>query len=233
MQGAGGQAGDGFDHRFRAERGEPVVQAAAGVRGGNRRAHLEQHRAGVEPCFHLHHGDAALRVAGFHRALDRRGAAPARQQRGVAVDAAQARDIEYRLGQDQAIGDHHHQVRAQGRQLRLGLGIAQALRLHDRQAMLQGQVLHRAGHQFLPAAGRPVRLGVDGDDPMWGVEQGLEMLGGEFRGSGEDDAQCLAHAGLAKRKGLPGQAFGGWGHACCRCCFSSFLRMRSRLRVDR
>ncbi|MGV8481956.1 formyltransferase family protein, partial [Pseudomonas aeruginosa] len=24
------------------------------------------------------------------------------------------------LGQDQAIGDHHHQVRAQGRQLRLG-----------------------------------------------------------------------------------------------------------------
>ncbi len=44
----------------------------------------------------------------------------------------QARDIEYRLGQDQAIGDHHHQVRAQRRQLRLGLGIAQALRLHDR-----------------------------------------------------------------------------------------------------
>ncbi|MGV8195950.1 hypothetical protein ACV33D_30020, partial [Pseudomonas aeruginosa] len=40
------------------------------------------------------------------------------------------------LGQDQAIGDHHHQVRAQRRQLRLALRIAQALRLHDRSAML-------------------------------------------------------------------------------------------------
>ncbi|WP_438800753.1 hypothetical protein, partial [Acinetobacter baumannii] len=37
------------------------------------------------------------------------------------------------------------------------------------------------------------------------------MLGGEFRGSGEDDAQCLAHAGLAKRKRLAGASLWGMG----------------------
>ncbi|MCC0443001.1 hypothetical protein, partial [Pseudomonas aeruginosa] len=39
---------------------------------------------------------------------------------------------------------------------------------------------------------------------MWGVEQGLEMLAGHFRGSGEDDATSLAHAVLANRKMLAG-----------------------------
>ena len=61
-----------------------------------------QHVAGVEPGIHLHDRDAGARVAGLDRALDRRGAAPARQQRRVNVQAAQARQLEHPGRQDRA-----------------------------------------------------------------------------------------------------------------------------------
>ena len=43
-------------------------------------------------------------------ALDRRRAAPARQQRGVQVEAAVARRVEDRLRQDQPVGDDDRDV---------------------------------------------------------------------------------------------------------------------------
>ncbi len=43
---------------------------------------------GIEAGVHLHDADAGARVAGFDGAHDRRGAAPARQQRGMDVDGA-------------------------------------------------------------------------------------------------------------------------------------------------
>ncbi len=104
------------------------------------------------------------KIAGLHRALDRRGATPAREQGGVAVDAAQARGVEHHLRQDQAIGDHHHQIRLERSQLGLGLFVAQAGRLVDGNAMLDGELLDRARHQLLAATGGAIRLGVDGDD---------------------------------------------------------------------
>ena len=55
-----------------------------------------RHRAGVEALVHLHDGDAALLVAGHDGAVDRRRAAPARQQRGVHVETAEPRRIEDR-----------------------------------------------------------------------------------------------------------------------------------------
>ena len=72
----------------------------------------KQHRPGIEPGLHLHDGDAGFGIAGQDRALDRRRAAPARQQRGVDVDAAEARHVEHRLRQDQAVGGDHHDVGA-------------------------------------------------------------------------------------------------------------------------
>ena len=48
---------------------------------------------------------AVSRVAGHDGALDRRGAAPARQLRGVQVEAAEARRLEHGRRQDQAVGD--------------------------------------------------------------------------------------------------------------------------------
>ena len=54
-------------------------------------AALEQHRAGVEALIELHDGHAGFGIAREDRALDRRGAAPARQQRAVDVHAAEPR----------------------------------------------------------------------------------------------------------------------------------------------
>ncbi len=84
------------------------------IRGGifrlYRAATEEQHAAGIQPFVHLHDGDAALRVTGQDGALDRRSAAPARQQRGVDIDTTQAGGLKHRLWQQQAVGRNHHQV---------------------------------------------------------------------------------------------------------------------------
>ena len=87
------------------------MQTAAGVFAADGRADLEQHGAGVQPGLHLHDGNAGFAVAGLDGSLDGRCAAPARQQGGVAVDTAQARDVQHRLRQDQPVGHHHQQVR--------------------------------------------------------------------------------------------------------------------------
>ena len=54
-------------------------------------------RSGVEAFIHLHDHHAGLLVARHDRPLDRRGAAPARQERGVAVVGAEPRAVEDRL----------------------------------------------------------------------------------------------------------------------------------------
>ncbi|MNW06417.1 hypothetical protein D3C71_2028160 [compost metagenome] len=55
-------------------------------------------------------------------------------------------------------------------------------------AVLLRQLLDRAGHQLLPAAGWPVRLGIDRDNLIGAVEQGFEVFGGKLGGAREDDA---------------------------------------------
>ena len=83
---------------------------------------LEQHRPGIEPGLHLHDGDAGHFIAGHDRPLDRCGAAPAGQQRGVDVEAAQHRRVEDRLRQDQAVGRDYRDIGLQlGECLLLGL----------------------------------------------------------------------------------------------------------------
>jgi hypothetical protein len=75
-------------------------------------------RAGVEPLLHLHDRITPVSaVAGQHRALDRRRAAPARQQRGVDVEAAEPRRVQDRLWQDEAIGDDDGDVGARARRM--------------------------------------------------------------------------------------------------------------------
>ncbi len=75
--------------------------------------------SGVETGVHLHDRDAGRRVAGLDRARDRRGAAPARQQRGMDVETAVARPGEDRGRQHQAIrgNDEHVECRFGERRL--------------------------------------------------------------------------------------------------------------------
>ena len=57
-------------------------------------------------------------------ALDRRRAAPARQQRGVEIEAAEPRRLEDRLRQDQSIGDDDRDIGVDAQRSSCAAGIA-------------------------------------------------------------------------------------------------------------
>ncbi len=130
----------------------------------------------------------------------------------MAVDAAQAWNIQHHLRQDQAVGDHHHQIGREGSQFGLRLGVAQRLWLVHRDVVRHCQLLDRAGHHFLPPAGRPIRLGVHRDHLMGAIEQGLEVVGSKLGGTRKNDAHGpLLKLRVLKEKGLPQQAFAKMG----------------------
>ena len=93
-----GQAVERDEDLRRAQRRQLVVQFACGALRADRHGRLEQHVAGIEPLIHLHDRDAGHRIAGKDGALDRRGAAPSWQQRGMDVEAAQSRQLQHRRG---------------------------------------------------------------------------------------------------------------------------------------
>jgi hypothetical protein len=126
---AGAQQAQAVGQHLRAQLGQLVVQLAAGIGGGDRQLLVQQHRAGVQAGLHLHQAHAGFGVAGLDRTLDRRRAAPARQQRGMHVPATLGRDGQHGLRQDQAVGHHHHQVRLQVAQLPAALRACAAIRL--------------------------------------------------------------------------------------------------------
>ena len=78
--------------------------------------------------------DAGLLVAGQDRALDRGGAPPARQQRGMQVDAAEPRCGQHRARQQQPVGADHGEVGVQSRELGLGVGVLAACAACERAA---------------------------------------------------------------------------------------------------
>ena len=179
------------------------MQLAAGLAGADGQRLAEQHRAGVQAGVHLHDGGAGFPVAGLDRPLNRRGAAPARQQRAVHVDAAEPGQGQHRAGDDQAVGHHDQRVQRQIAQLVLNLVGFEGVRLQHRQVVCQGQFFHRPGLHFLTAAGAAIRLGEHRGNGVRAVEQRLQADGGEVRGAGE---------GKAKRFQISSQA-------CWRCTF--------------
>ncbi len=140
----------------------------------------QQDRAGVEPLFHLHDADAGLAVAGEDGALDRRRATPARQERGVDIEAAEPGRRQHRLRQDQAIGRHYCRVEAERGELGNGSGVEARRRMHG-QVRCLGCLLHGRGLRSLAATGRTRRLAVDGGDVVPGRAQRLEARNGEVR----------------------------------------------------
>ncbi|HMN59698.1 MAG TPA: hypothetical protein PJ988_05010 [Anaerolinea sp.] len=90
--------------------------------------------AGVDPGVHLHDGRAGDGVPVQDGGLDGGGSAPARQQRGMHIDAAVAWQVQHVLAQDLAESGHHDQVGGPAVQFLLGIGQAQPFRLDDLQA---------------------------------------------------------------------------------------------------
>jgi hypothetical protein len=202
---AGGGGGQRAHDQAGAERGQAVVQAGSGVVGQDGLALDQQHVAGIEAGVHLHDRDAGLGVAGLDRAMDRRGAAPARQQRAVDVQAAQARQVQHPLRQDQAVGGDHQHVGPRGVQRgAAGFGLVrelavqpQAARLGHRRAELEGQLLDRRRRQLHAPAGGTVGLGQHQRHDVARRMDRRQRDRRELRRAGKRDAQ--AHVGPRER----------------------------------
>ena len=104
--------------RSRAESREVALDLVARLVRADRPMHRRQHRPGVERLHDAHDRDAGLALAGDDRAVDRRRAPVARQQRRVDVDHAEARHGQERVGQDLAVRGDDAEVGAPGARAR-------------------------------------------------------------------------------------------------------------------
>ena len=101
------EIGERLDHQPRADIGEAVVKLARRLLGRNRDTLGEANRTGVEPLAHMHDGDPGFGIARHDGALDRRGTAPARQQRGMDMKQPSRGASRIGRGEQEAIGDDH------------------------------------------------------------------------------------------------------------------------------
>ncbi len=92
---------------------EPRVQLSGGLVGPDRHSRPSEHGSGVETGFDSHQVDTGLEVTGEDCTLDRRGAAPARQQREMHIHEAVRQGFEQR--DRQQLSERHHDA-----DLRLG-----------------------------------------------------------------------------------------------------------------
>ena len=196
--------------------GEDVVQVAAQhvapqrrqavVEGGRRLIRLNKQRLlhihwpGVQPFVHAHEGHAGRRVAGQQGVLDWRRAAPARQQRGVDVDAAVRRQIEHVRPENLAEGGDDDDLRPPLVQWRSGFLAAQRPGLVDGEARRGGGQLDRRRAQLPAAAGRLVGLADDADNHLRG-DQGLQNGHGKLRRAHEDDSGHGGHSSMRRAAG--------------------------------
>ena len=157
------------------------MQGSRGLAFPDWRAPHEQHRSRVESGVHLHDGDARLEVARLDRARDRRRAAPARQQRRVDVEATEARYLEHRRRQDEAVSDDHHQVRLVAAQAHERFFRPKRRRLLQRDAQRHRALLDRPRSDHASATGGTVGLRIHRSHPMTRRVQGIERRHRERR----------------------------------------------------
>jgi hypothetical protein len=153
-----------------------------------------QDRTGVHARFHLHDRDAGGLVTAQDGPLDRRGAAPAGQDRGVHVEHAEPRDGEDRRWEDVTVGHHDPVVGANRPQL-IGELARRALRLQHGDALVDGDRLDRRRDE--PAARatlRAVGLGHHRAHVEAFLDERAERRHRELRGSEEGDAHQLDFA---------------------------------------
>ena len=190
---------DCVHHQPGGKRGERIVEHTAGGLRPDRHLRCRKDRADIEALVHSHDGDARLRIARHDRALDRRGAPPARQQRSMGIDAAEPRRGKHGRRQDQAVGDRDREVRTQRRERRLRLLGLQARRSPDRKPRSLGAHRHRRRPHLAAALRRARRLGVDGGDGMAARAERVESRNRIGRRSHEHQPERLHD--LPRRRG--------------------------------
>ena len=130
----------------------------------DRRRPEQQDVAGIEPLGHIHHRHAARLIARLDGRLDRRGSAPAREERGVQIQAGHPRGLEHGLRQYLAVSHDDNHVRPQRHDLGHGVRRAHPHRLQHRHAALHGELFDRRRPQFQLPPGGFVRLADRGHD---------------------------------------------------------------------
>ena len=123
------------------------------------------------------------------------------------IEAAEARGVEDRLGQDQSIGDDNRGVGIESAEALLLLGTLKPFWCCNGQVCLFSRLVHRRLAQGHAAAGCARRLGIDGNDLVAGFEDRAKRRHGEVGRAHEDDAQGrhgpLCHCGrLCRNQGF-------------------------------
>src|SRR5207248_10358965 len=132
-----------LEERCGAESRELSPKRPRGVAPGDGQAALEQHGAGVETRVHLHDRDAGFGIPRKDRPLDGGGAAPARQDRRVNVDAPEPWERQHLSRKNEAVGHNDESFRIPGLKRRTGFLARERLGLDDRQAVGERGTLHR------------------------------------------------------------------------------------------
>ena len=158
------------DNQLRADLCQFVVQFSAGRFRRDFGFAFQQHVAGIQPGVHFHCRNAAFFVAGLNCPLDRRRAAPSRQQRTVNVDTAERKGFQHRRRQNQTIGGNHRHIGVERGKFRLFFGIAQCFRRTYFNTLLFRPQMHRRFHQFVAAAGNFRFFSVNGQNFMFGSQ---------------------------------------------------------------
>ncbi len=160
------QRGKRAQHQVGAEPRQLIVQIAGRRIVADRHALRHGDRAGVETFLHLHHHHPGLVVAGHDGAMDRRRAAPARQERGMKIEAAEREGFQNHLRQNQAIGDDDCRVGIMIAQRCCGVVAAQCLRCEDGKSQPLGFASDGTRPRRHSAPGRLRHAGIDRYDLM-------------------------------------------------------------------
>ncbi len=126
--------------------------------------------------------------------MDRGGAAPAREQAGMDIEAAASWDGEKIGGEDQAVGDDDRGVEIEAGEMgEFGLVVAQAGGGAERKAEASGGAVDRGEGELVAAAGGFGGLAIDGFDVVAGLVEGFEGGDGEVGRAHEGEVEGGAH----------------------------------------
>ena len=188
---AGEDVGQYLAKQYRAKLSQRVVQPVRRHAGVDTQRAACIDRSRVESRLHPHDADSGLGIAGKDRALDRRGAAPARQQGSVNIDARATRPLEQPARQQQPVSGDDERI---GRRPP-GFGqprIAERRRLLNSEAQLFRGALDRRRGEFTAAPGAAIRLRQHERNRRCASGKLLEHGNREFGRPGECDSDWFA-----------------------------------------
>ena len=163
-----------FLQQLRAHDRQAVMQPSPGIIGFDRACSRGKYRTGIQAGVHLHEADSRFPVTGQDGPLYGCGAAPARQERGMDIDTTQPRHRQHRGRQNQAIGDHDHQVGPESIECRLGITVPERSGLADGYGKPACQPFHRAFRQTLSTPTGSIGTGINRRHLMGTIQQHLQ-----------------------------------------------------------